>query len=136
MAQCVFCRIISGDLPAARLMESDQVLSFMDINPVNPGHALVVPKRHVRSLLDLQEEELHAAMSAVKRVARAVMEATDSPAFNVFQSDGEAAGQVIGHVHFHVIPRHPDDGLPRGWRQLRYTEGEMDALQAAIRSRL
>ena len=136
MADCIFCKIIDGDVPAAKLIETDRVISFLDINPVNPGHALVVPKRHVTSLLDLQQNELHVAIFVAKRVAGAVVEATDSPAFNIVHNTGEAAGQEIDHTHFHVIPRRPDDGVEFGWRQLSYEEGKLEELQRAIRDRL
>ena len=136
MGDCVFCKIVSGEIPAAKLIETGKVVSFLDINPVNPGHALVVPKRHVASLLDLRQDELHVAIFIAKRVAAAVAEATDSPAFNILQNEGEAAGQIIQHVHFHVIPRRSDDGFSFGWRQLSYKEGELEALRRAIRKEL
>lgn len=136
MADCIFCSIIEGEVPAARLIETDKVVSFLDIHPVNPGHALVVPKRHVPSLLDLQQNELHVAIFVAKRVAAAVTEATDSPAFNILQNDGEAAGQLVDHVHFHVIPRRADDDFSLGWRQLSYEEGELEAMQEEVRRRL
>ncbi len=136
MAECVFCDIIAGNIPAAKLIETDKVLSFLDISPVNPGHALVVPKRHVASLLDLTQDELHVAIFIAKRVAGAVLEATGSAAFNILQNDGQAAGQLIDHVHFHVIPRSPDDGFSFGWRQLNYEEGTLQSLQRAIQQNL
>jgi histidine triad (HIT) family protein len=136
MAECVFCKIIEGEIPAATLIETDKVISFLDINPVNPGHALVVPKRHVSSFLDLQQDELHVTIFIAKRVAAAVTEATESPAFNILQNTGESAGQLIDHVHMHVIPRSPDDGFELGWRQLEYEEGELEELQRAIEQRL
>ncbi|MFO7956167.1 MAG: HIT family protein [Candidatus Brocadiia bacterium] len=136
MAECVFCKIIEGGIPAATLIETDKVISFLDINPVNPGHALVVPKRHVSSFLDLQQDELHVTIFIAKRVAAAVTEATESPAFNILQNTGESAGQLIDHVHMHVIPRSPDDGFELGWRQLEYEEGELEELQRAIEQRL
>lgn len=136
MAECVFCDIIAGNIPAAKLIETDKVLSFLDISPVNPGHALVVPKRHVASLLDLTQDELHVAIFIAKRVAGAVLEATGSAAFNILQNDGKAAGQIIDHVHLHVIPRSPDDGFSFGWRQLNYEEGALQSLQRAIQQNL
>ena len=136
MAECIFCQIAAGRIPSASLIETDKVFSFLDINPVNPGHALVIPKRHAASLLDLTQDELHVLCFAVKRVAAAVKEATGADGFNVLQNDGAVAGQIIRHVHFHVIPRREDDGFSFGWRQLGYTEGEMDALRAAIRRNL
>ena len=136
MPDCIFCKIVAGEIPAAELIRTDKVISFLDISPVNPGHALVVPRRHVTSFLDLGQDELHQAVFVAKRVARAVKAATGSPAFNLLQNDGPAAGQVVPHVHIHVIPRSPDDGFGLGWRQLSYAEGELEALQQAIRAGL
>ena len=136
MDDCIFCRIIAGEIPAATLVDTDKVTSFLDINPVNPGHALVVPKRHVASLLDLQQDELHTAIFVAKRLAGAIAEATGSPAFNILQNDGEPAGQIVPHVHFHVIPRRADDGFEFGWRGLGYGDGELDAMRAQIAARL
>jgi len=136
MEDCVFCKIIAGEIPAAKIIETDKVVSFLDISPVNPGHALVVPRRHAASLLDLQQDELHVMIFVARRVAAAVTVATGSPAFNIIQNDGEPAGQVIPHVHLHVVPRKPDDGMHFGWRQLSYGEGELEALQKAIQARL
>jgi histidine triad (HIT) family protein len=136
MADCIFCKIIGGEIPALVLVETDQVISFLDINPVNPGHALVVPRRHAESLLALTQDELHAAALVVRRVAAAVVEATGSPAFNVLQNNGQAAGQIVRHVHYHVIPRRPDDGFALGWRQLRPPAGQLEGLQQAVRALL
>ena len=136
MDDCVFCRIIDGQIPAAVLVETDQVISFLDINPINAGHALVVPKRHVETLLGLTNDELHATALVTRRVAAAVIEATSSPAFHVLQNNGESAGQVVKHVHFHVIPRRPDDGFTLGWRQTQPAAGQLAALQRAIQALL
>jgi len=136
MSECIFCKIVDGQIPAAKLIETEKVISFLDINPVNPGHALVAPKRHVSSLLDLRQDELHVLMFVAKRVAAAVIRATGSPAFNILQNDGEAAGQIIDHVHFHVIPRDPEDGFRLGWRHLKYAEGQIEQLQQAIQQNL
>jgi histidine triad (HIT) family protein len=136
MSDCIFCRIISGDIPASLLLDNDSVVSFLDINPVNRGHALVVPKRHAASLLDLQDEELAAAAAGIRQVAAAVKAATGCPAFNVLQNDGRAAGQLVAHVHFHVIPRGPDDGFSFGWRQLAYGEGELDEMVRKVTAEL
>jgi len=136
MEQCIFCRIVSGDIPAALLVQTERVISFLDIRPVNPGHALVVPRAHVPSLLELEAEDARAAAGVIQRVAAAVCAAVGTTAFSVLQNNGAVAGQVIGHVHWHVIPRKPDDGFALGWRQLTYGEGELAALQDAIRERL
>ena len=136
MEECVFCKIVSGRIPAAMLLETDKVVSFLDIRPVNPGHALVVLRRHASSLLELDQAELHTLMFVARRVAGAVLEATGAPAFNLLLNNGRPAGQIIEHVHMHVIPRREDDGFDLGWRQLEYAEGEMERLQEEIRRRL
>ena len=132
MDECIFCRIVAGQVPAATLIETDKVMSFMDVAPVNPGHSLVVPKRHVESLADLTQEELHVCIFAVQRVARVVLQATGAPGFNVLQNNHRCSGQVVPHVHFHIIPRRPDDGFKFAWRQGRYAKGEMQELQRKI----
>ena len=129
MDDCIFCRIVAAEVPAATLIDADNVISFMDIAPVNPGHCLIVPKRHVETLVDLTREELHVCIFAVQRVARAALQATGAPGFSVLQNNDICSGQVVPHVHFHVIPRSPDDGFRLGWRQGCYAEGEMQALQ-------
>ncbi len=133
---CIFCKIIAGEVPAAKVIDTKNVISFLDINPVNPGHCLVVPKRHVETLIDLDQNELHNCIFTAQRVARAVMEATDSPGLNLLQNNHRCAHQEVKHVHFHVIPRKPDDGFSLGWRQQEYGEGEMEDLQQKIESRL
>ncbi|NLW50849.1 MAG: HIT family protein [Candidatus Brocadiaceae bacterium] len=133
MSDCLFCRIAEGKIPAAVLAADEHVVSFLDIRPVNPGHALVVPRRHADDLMGLTEGEMLAAMAMVRRVASAVVQATGSAGFHVLQNNGEAAGQVVRHAHFHVIPRRPGDGFDPGWRQIEPEAGQLEALQEAIR---
>jgi len=132
MPDCIFCRIIAGQIPCAKLAETDNVISFMDIAPVNHGHCLVIPKRHVENLLELTEAELHDCIVTAQRVAKATVAATGAVGFNILQNNHPCAGQVVPHMHMHVIPRSPSDGFRFGWRQGRYSEGEMQALQQRI----
>lgn len=129
---CIFCRIIKGDIPAAKVYEDDQTLAFMDIGPVNPGHVLIIPKRHVGLLWEATAEEARACMDIVLKVARAVHEATGWPGMNLIQNNHACAGQVVEHCHFHVIPRDPGDGMKFGWRQGKYGEGELETMQRKI----
>jgi len=133
---CIFCSIVAGNVPAAKLIETDKVISFLDIAPVNRGHCLVVPKRHSESLVNLTQEELHTCIFTVQRIARAAVTATTAEGVNVLQNNGKCAGQVISHVHFHVIPRWSNDGFRFGWRQGSYNEGEIDKLQEEIQALL
>ncbi len=114
--QCIFCKIVRGEIPNTTLYEDESVLSFLDIAPAAKGHAIVIPKKHYQTLLDLPHEELKGVMEAVQKIAAATMVALPGvQGFNVVQSNNEAAGQVIPHVHFHIIPRQKEDRLNIAW---------------------
>jgi len=110
MPECPFCQIIEGRIPAYKVFEADDVLAFLDINPRNPGHTLVVPKKHAESLFDLSEDEAGKLFSAVRKVAELVKNGTKADGISISLSSGRAAGQVIPHLHFHVIPRFLNEG--------------------------
>lgn len=132
MKECVFCKIANGEMPAAKLLEDKKVVSFLDINPVNHGHILVMPKKHYETIMDIPGRELAKVMEMVPALAKAVTEVTNADGLNIFQTNKPCAGQTIPHVHFHIIPRHKNDGFHFGWRQGRYNEGEVDRLQWGI----
>ena len=132
MSDCVFCKIVAGEIPCAKLVETESVISFLDIGPVNPGHSLVVTRRHCESILQCTEEELEAAIVTVQRLAKAVLAATGAVGCNVLQNNHACAGQLVPHVHFHVIPRAPKDGFNFGWRSGRYEEGDMEAMRQKV----
>lgn len=133
MTDCIFCKIIRGELPSSKVYEDEQVVAFLDIHPVRPGHTLVVPKTHCQDFLDCDGEVGAQLMKAAQKVARAVVFGTQADGFNLGVNNGGAAGQVIFHLHLHVIPRHLDDGL-RLWGAQEYQEGEMAALAEKIRA--
>ena len=124
-ADCIFCRIVAGEIPSFKLLEDDRVLSFMDINPANEGHCLVIPKDHAPNLYESNDESLAAVMSAARRVADAVRRTLDPPGISVAQANGPAAGQSVFHLHFHVIPRRTDDDLLFNWEM---RPGDLDAI--------
>lgn len=113
--QCIFCRLIAGEIPSARVFEDEQTLAFMDIGQVNPGHVLVTVKRHAATLLDLTPDEAAAAMRTAHRVAGAVRDAFDPPGLVVAQFNGKEGDQTVFHFHLHVLPRHKDDGVGLVW---------------------
>jgi histidine triad (HIT) family protein len=115
MADCIFCAIVDGDAPAQRLVEDEQTLAFLDINPATTGHALVIPKRHARDLLDIPAGDLAAVGRTAQRVAHAAMTALDADGINLLQATGAAAFQTVFHVHVHVIPRYAGDGIQPPW---------------------
>jgi histidine triad (HIT) family protein len=108
---CIFCTIVEGRAPAEVVFEDEETLAFMDINPANPGHTLVIPKRHVRNLYGLDEETAAAVMRTTVRVANAIEAALQPDGMNLVQSNERAGGQEIFHFHLHIIPRWYGDGL-------------------------
>jgi len=125
--QCLFCRLVAGEIPSAKVFEDEQTIAFMDIGQVNPGHVLVASKRHAVTLLDLTPDEAGAVMRTAQRVAQAVQAAFDPDGISLFQANGAAGGQTVFHFHLHVLPRHEgDDGVGLGWPR---KEPGMQALQ-------
>ncbi|MEJ5300093.1 MAG: HIT family protein [Thermodesulforhabdaceae bacterium] len=131
MESCIFCQIVKGTIPSAKLYEDDFVLSFLDINPINPGHALVIPKKHYPTILDVDDEDLKKTAAVTKLVARALKEALSCDGINILQNNFEAAGQLIHHFHIHVIPRFEGDGL-KVWAGKPYKEGAMKEVQEKV----
>ena len=109
--ECIFCDIIEDRAPAETVFEDDETLAFMDINPANPGHTLVIPKRHVRDIYELDGETAAVVMKTTVKVARAVKMALQPDGMNLVQSNERAGGQEIFHFHMHIIPRWYGDGL-------------------------
>lgn len=103
---CIFCAIAAGEIPSFKVYEDDIVLAFMDINPFTKGHVLVVPKEHSEGLLDTSDETLSAVISRVKKIAAHMKTALACDGFNILQNNGEAAGQTVKHLHFHIVPRY------------------------------
>src|SRR3989344_9662422 len=111
MADCVFCMIRDNKIPGTRVFEDSKVLAFLDIGPVNKGHTLVIPKEHHETLLDTPKELLKEVIVIVKKVSTAVKKGVSADGINIGVSNYKAAGQVVPHVHFHVIPRFEGDGF-------------------------
>jgi histidine triad (HIT) family protein len=112
---CLFCGIVAGDVPAQVVGSDDHTVAFMDINPATPGHALVVPREHSADLIDVSDDDLQRTMLAARRLALRMQAALDPDGFNILNSCGRAAWQVIFHFHVHVIPRYDDDPLKLPW---------------------
>lgn len=133
MPDCVFCKIITGEVPSAKVYENDNVLAFLDINPVNPGHTLIIPKDHFENLSATPEDVLQELVVTSKKVAAAVLKAAGSGGFNLTVNNGAEAGQVVPHTHFHVIPRFNGDGH-RLWAGKAYAAGEMEEMKEKIKN--
>ncbi len=124
---CIFCKIVAGEIPAAKIYEDALTVAFMDIGQVNPGHVLVASKRHAVTLLELTSEEAAAIMQTAQRVAVAAQAAFDPDGITLFQANGAAGGQTVFHFHMHVLPRHEGDGMALAWPR---KEPGMQVLQA------
>ncbi|MBI5159690.1 HIT family protein [Candidatus Micrarchaeota archaeon] len=130
--ECIFCKIIKKEIPANIVFENEHALSFLDINPANKGHALIIPKKHAETTLDLNEKELKELVVVVLKVAKAVKKTTGSQAFNIIQNDGKLAGQLVMHAHFHIVPRFENDGLDYRTKRTQYAHGEASELAKQI----
>ena len=124
MPETIFSKILRGEIPCHKLYEDDQVLAFLDVNPIARGHALVIPKEEVASVDQLSDESAAAIGRVLPRLARAVLAATGTTQFNILQNNGADAHQAVFHVHFHIIPKHPDgSGLSVAWDARKLADG-------------
>jgi histidine triad (HIT) family protein len=124
MEGCLFCKIVEGEIPCAKLYEDEKILSFLDIAPANKGHALVMPKEHYETLLDVPDDiEL---MKVVKKVVRAMSSALGNEGFNILVNNKKVAGQLVPHLHVHIIPRFAGDGIKLNWMPKRYRDKEIE----------
>jgi histidine triad (HIT) family protein len=132
-ADCLFCKIIAGELPATVVSEDERTLSFMDINPATRGHALVVPREHAADLLEIGQEDLAAVAAAAKRLAARAKEALGADGVNLINSCGAVAWQTVFHFHVHVIPRYADDPLQLPWLPEPAGQDELAAVAGELR---
>ncbi|MBI2076394.1 MAG: HIT family protein [Candidatus Aenigmarchaeota archaeon] len=126
MNGCLFCKIVKGEIPSKKVYEDSNTLAFLDINPANPGHTLVMPKKHAENIFDVEEDSLKSTISIVKEMAAAVKEKMNAAGVNVVQNNGKYAGQLVNHVHFHVIPRFENDNVIISYKRVQLTEKELD----------
>ena len=133
---CVFCKIRDGQIPSARVYEDDRTIAFMDINPLNEGHTLVIPRAHAATLFEADEADLRAAIATAKRVAVAIQDALHPDGLNLLQANGAAAFQSVPHFHFHLVPRFTGDGKGFDWPMMAGDRGRIQAAAEKIRRAL
>jgi histidine triad (HIT) family protein len=132
-SSCIFCKIISGAIPSAKVYEDDSTFAFLDIAPFEKGHVLVVPKLHAATLTDLPQKELAPFVTAVQRVAATLLARLPCDGFNLVQNNGACASQIVPHVHFHVVPRW--NGHPLNWAPIKYEDpSELAAIARRLTS--
>ena len=136
MSDCVFCRIVAGQIPSTRVYEDEHVLAFMDIGQVNPGHVLVAVRRHAEDLYALDETQAAAVARASVRIARAIRDAFAPAGLSVYQANGRPAGQTVFHYHVHLVPRQEADGMQLTWPVKNPPREKLEENAARIIARL
>lgn len=135
MSNCIFCKIIKGEIPCFKIYEDANVLAFLDIKPVNPGHVLVIPKEHYENFLHIDSRHLQPLVATVQKVGKALVQAMGCEGFNLGLNNGVVAGQVVPHVHFHIMPRRAGDGYDL-WHGREYEAGQAQEVADKIREAL
>jgi len=130
---CIFCKIANGDIPCNKVYEDELTLAFLDINPVNPGHTLVIPKKHSRNIFDIKQEDFEAVMQTTLKVANAIKSSLDVDGINLFQCNEPAATQEVFHFHMHIIPRFKEDSVDLKWGQKQAKPDELKKMAEKIK---
>ena len=141
MSECIFCRIVAGTAACQEIYRDEATLAFMDINPANDGHCLVIPKEHFENVFDMRPSDFGAVASTAAKVARAVNDVLRPGGINLTPANGEAAGQSMLHVHIHVLPRRAGDNLLMNWSRdggdaRRFDRDRIAGIAERLRSRL
>lgn len=137
MTDCIFCKIIKGEIPCAKVYEDKFTLAFLDINPATPkgGHILILPKKHYELITDLSEEEFIHLCKTIQKISKALLKYGQG--LNIIQNNKKIAGQIIPHVHFHLIPRFEKDGVILNyWKTHKYNDNELNAISEKIKNLL
>ena len=133
MEDCIFCKIADGKIPAAKVYEDRNTISFLDIMPANKGHCLVVPKKHYETLLDISDEDLKNLITAAKKITKALSLSIGNGSYNIIMNNGKEAGQLVAHAHIHIIPRFKGDRLRIKWSHKKYIGKQMKEIQDKIK---
>jgi histidine triad (HIT) family protein len=133
---CIFCKIIAGQIPCYKVYENQSVFAFMDIGPVSDGHTLLLPKGHYERLDQCPPEILAQIALAAGPIAKAIIAATNAPAYNVLCNNGSQAGQVVKHLHFHIIPRRDNDKVFDRWNAFKYAQGKAEEFLQKIKENM
>lgn len=135
-SNCIFCKIIAGEIPSATVYEDADFKAIMDISPAAIGHTIILSKRHCENLLDLDDETATKALIVARKIAKAMIEELQCDGINLLQNNGEAAGQTVFHFHIHLIPRFKGDNVFMEWSHGKYMDGEAAELAEAIAGRI
>ena len=133
MSDCIFCKIIAGEIPSTTVYEDDDVKAILDVNPAARGHVIVLPKAHAENIFSIPDEDLKKAICVAKKIAAAVKKAYNCDGVNILQNNGEAAGQSVFHLHIHVIPRFDGDTVNMKWKP-GDMPSDMDVIASEIKA--
>ncbi|KHO48516.1 MAG: Hit-like protein involved in cell-cycle regulation [archaeon GW2011_AR5] len=131
-ADCIFCKIVRGEIPSKKVYEDKDTLAFLDINPANPGHTLVVPKKHSEDITKSDEEDIAKVMRVVKNITTNLKEKMNAIGVNVMQNNGKPAGQIVAHTHFHVIPRYPNDVVVISYQRVQLSDEQLEEIRKKL----
>lgn len=132
---CIFCKILAGEIPSTAVYEDDDFKAILDVNPAARGHVIILPKNHAANIYELPDEDVSKIMVVAKKIATAIEKAYHCDGVNILQNNGEAAGQTVFHLHVHVIPRFKGDTVNIGWKQGDMPE-DLDAIRKEIQAQL
>ena len=132
MSDCIFCKIIAGDIPSATIYENDECKVILDRFPSGEGHALILPKNHVANIFEIDPEQAGRLFSLAAKLAKAMKEVLGFEHMNILQNNGTVAGQTVFHFHIHLIPRWEGDGINIGWAPTEPTDEEIAAVKAKL----
>lgn len=136
MNNCIFCKIVSGDIPSSVIYEDEDFKAIMDISPASRGHAIILSKKHFENLFELEDDVAGKVLIVARKIALAMKEELKCDGINLLQNNGEAAGQSVFHIHFHLIPRYKGDNLHLTWTPGKYEDGEAAELAKNIKDRI
>ena len=136
MSECIFCKIINGEIPSRKIYEDELIYAFLDISPINYGHTLVIPKEHHQSAATIPENVAGRMFAVASRIGILLKRRDEYDGYNLHLADGTVAGQVVMHAHLHVVPRGAEDGFRWNWRQLKYPENRMAEIAEELAPRV
>src|SRR3989338_5567535 len=129
---CIFCKSVRGEIPSKKVYEDKDTLAFLDINPANPGHTIVVPKKHSEDITKSDEEDIAKVMRVVKNITTNLKEKMNAIGVNVMQNNGKPAGQIVAHTHFHVIPRYPNDVVVISYQRVQLSDEQLEEIRKKL----
>lgn len=134
MSDCIFCKIIEGEIPSYTIYEDLDFKVILDAFPSGEGHTLILPKKHIENVFDIDDTLLAKAHQLAKKVATGVKNYLDCEGLNILQNNGSCAGQTVFHYHIHIIPRNPEDGLKFGWKTQELSKEDFEKIKGGIGS--